>query len=222
MTEALRTNGGPWLSIHARIFIGLVIGCTAGIVMRTLYPPAEDGSPHAYVANVTYAVAEPLGRIFLNLIFMVVVPLVFAALVLGVAGAGDIRHVGRLGLRTLALTVILSAASVAIGIGLTNTLRPGAALDSEDRAQLSRRFETEAQKRVAAARSTKSVRDQLLDIIPRNPLAEMVGAADGSSPGGGMLAVMFFALALGMALLAIGEDAARPVTAFSTGCSRRR
>lgn len=205
------------MSIHARIFIGMLVGCGAGIALRTLYPPGPDGAPSVVVANTIYAVAEPLGRIFLNLIFMVVVPLVFSALVLGVSGAGDIRHVGRLGLRTLWMTVILSAASVAIGITLANTLRPGASLEEQDRAQLAKRFESDAQKRVAAAKSSKSARDQLLEIIPRNPLAEMVGAADGSSPGGGMLAVMFFALALGLALLTIGADASRPVTAFFDG-----
>ncbi|MBL8877650.1 MAG: dicarboxylate/amino acid:cation symporter [Phycisphaerales bacterium] len=205
------------MSVHTRIFIGLLVGCLAGVVMRSLYPPGPDGAASPIVANTVYAIAEPLGRIFLNLIFMVVVPLVFSALVLGVAGAGDIRHVGRLGLRTLLMTVVLSAASVAIGVTLANTLRPGASLDAQDRVQLSKRFETDAQKRVAAAKSAKSARDQLLEIIPRNPLAEMVGAADGSSPGGGMLAVMFFALALGMALLSIGESAARPVTAFFDG-----
>lgn len=217
MTETGAAASHGRFTVHWRIFAGLVVGCVAGIVMRAVFPPGGGGAPHAYVANTLYAVAEPLGRIFLNLIFMIVVPLVFSALVLGVAGAGDIRHVGRLGLRTLVMTVLLSSASVAIGITLANTLRPGAALNEADRVQLAERFQSEAQKRVAAAKGTKSVRDQLLDIIPRNPLAEMVGAADGSSSGGGMLAVMFFALSLGLALLAIGEEAARPVTAFFDG-----
>jgi DAACS family dicarboxylate/amino acid:cation (Na+ or H+) symporter len=131
---------------------------------------------------------------------MVVVPLVFCALVLGVAGMGNPRRLGRVGLRTLMYTVVLSVFSVVLGVGLVNTLRPGAHLSDEQRTQLRAKYESQAVAKVTQAKATKSVRDTLLDIIPRNPLQEMVGATDGTSPGGGMLAVMFFALIFGAAI----------------------
>ena len=131
---------------------------------------------------------------------MVVVPLVFSALVLGVAEIGDVRKLGRMGLRTLLMTLILSGASVAIGLTLANTVRPGDRLPEEQREQLKRAVQPHGDAAVEQAKKAKSLRDMLLDLIPRNPLQEMVGAIDGSSPGGGMLAVMVFALFVGIAI----------------------
>jgi DAACS family dicarboxylate/amino acid:cation (Na+ or H+) symporter len=141
-----------------------------------------------------------VGQIFLRLIFMVVVPLVFSALALGVAGIGDVRRLGRMGLTTLLLTVLLSCTSVAIGLGLANTVRPGTHLPEVKRAELRQKYAARADTTVNQAKQAKPVRDTLLDIIPKNPLQEMVGALDGSSPGGGMLSVMFFALVVGVAI----------------------
>ena len=161
-------------------------------------------------------VAEPIGQIFLRLIFMVVVPLVFSALVLGVAGIGDVRKLGRMGLRTLVFTIVLSSASVAIGLVLANVVRPGARLPEEKRAELRQRFAAQEVSAVQQARQAKSLRDSLLDIIPKNPLQEMVGALDGSSPGGGMLAVMFFALCFGVAIT-LAPERAGPLVGFLEG-----
>jgi DAACS family dicarboxylate/amino acid:cation (Na+ or H+) symporter len=190
----------PGLSLHWQILIGLAVGACAGLAANRLWPPGADGAPNPYLEWVARNLAEPLGQIFLRLIFMVVVPLVFSALSLGVAGIGDLRRLGRLGLRTLGLTVILSSLSVVIGLGLANTLRPGERLPEAKREELKQRFAKEKPKAVEQAKQAKSVRDTLLDIIPRNPLQEMVGALDGSSPGGGMLAVMFFSLVVGVAI----------------------
>jgi DAACS family dicarboxylate/amino acid:cation (Na+ or H+) symporter len=105
-----------------------------------------------------------------------------------------------MGIKTLFFTVILSSASVAIGLTAANLVRPGERMDIAKRSELRERFASQPVAAVEQARRAKSVRDTLLDIIPRNPLQEMVGALDGSSPGGGMLAVMFFALAFGIAV----------------------
>ena len=105
-----------------------------------------------------------------------------------------------MGLKTLGYTLILSACSVAIGVGLANAVKPGTHLSQSQREELRRRYASQADEKIAQAREAKPLRDTLLDLIPRNPLREMVGAVDGSSPGGGMLAVMFFALLFGIAL----------------------
>ncbi|MBI4719125.1 MAG: dicarboxylate/amino acid:cation symporter [Planctomycetes bacterium] len=188
------------LPLHWRILVGLIVGAAAGLLGGSLLPPEADGKANASLLWAARNVAEPLGQIFLRLIFMVVVPLVFCALVLGIAGIGDVRRLGRMGLRTLLLTVGLSATSVAIALLLTNSLRPGARLPEAKRAELRGRYAAEAETPMAQARKSKTTRDALLDIIPRNPLQEMVGALDGSSPGGGMLAVMFFAMVFGVAV----------------------
>lgn len=195
------------LALHWRILIGLMVGIAAGLAAGAAFPPGPDGTPDARLEWFAQNVAYPLGQVFMRLIFMIVLPLLFSALVLGVAELGDLRRLGRIGLWTLLFTVLLSSVSVLIGIGLVNALRPGAHLDDAQRTALRERYESAAQKELASARAVKPLRDTLLDLIPKNPLQEAVGALDGSSPGGGMLAIMFFALAFGIALAAIGPRA---------------
>jgi DAACS family dicarboxylate/amino acid:cation (Na+ or H+) symporter len=73
---------------------------------------------------------HPAGRhLFLRLIFMLVIPLLFSALVVGVAEMGDVRALGRIGWKTLAYTVVVSGIAVLIGLVLVNWLRPGAGID---------------------------------------------------------------------------------------------
>lgn len=196
----METPAPKKLALHWRILMGLAVGAAGGLLARQMWPSADNGEMHATLQWLTKNVADSLGQIFLRLIFMVVVPLVFSALTLGVAGIGDVRKLGRLGLRTLVLTLILSSASVAIGLSAANLVKPGEKLSAEKRTELRDRFASQPVKAVEQAKSAKSVRDSLLDIIPRNPLQEMAGALDGSSPGGGMLAVMFFSLVCGCAI----------------------
>jgi DAACS family dicarboxylate/amino acid:cation (Na+ or H+) symporter len=188
------------LALHWRILIGLVIGAVAGLIARIILPPDAQGEPDPNLKWFSVNVAELVGKVFLNLIFMVVVPLVFSALVLGIAEIGDVRKLGRMGLRTFLMTLVLSGASVAIGLTLANLIRPGDRLPEAQREQLRERYQVDADAAVAKAEQAKTLRDTLLDLIPRNPLQEMVGAIDGSSPGGGMLAVMTFALLVGVAV----------------------
>lgn len=213
MSDERTPKGMP---LHTKIVIGLVIGAVTGLLMNSFFPRGADGNVHPLVENLAKNVAQPLGDIFLRLIFMVVVPLVFSALTLGVAGIGDVRQLGRIGLRTLMMTVLLSSASVAIGLTLANTLRPGDRLTPEKRVELRERFAKKDLKQLQQAESAKSVKDSILDIIPRNPLQEAVGALDGSSPGGGMLAVMFFSLLVGVAM-ALHPERMGPLTGVLEG-----
>ncbi|HZN02138.1 MAG TPA: cation:dicarboxylase symporter family transporter, partial [Candidatus Polarisedimenticolia bacterium] len=105
--------------LHSRILVGMIAGALLGLVADALW----GGAP--WLAGFITWVTEPVGRIFLRLIFMVVIPLVVSALVLGVAEIGDVRRLGRVGLRTLLYTVVLSAVSVLLGVGLANLIRPG-------------------------------------------------------------------------------------------------
>lgn len=203
------------LALHWRILIGLVVGACGGILARALFPPAADGTADARVAWVVYYLAEPAGQIFLRLIFMIVLPLLFCALVLGVAGTGDVRRLGRMGLLTLVFTVLFSTVSVGLGIFLANTIEPGARLPQSQRDLLRDKFAVESTQIAAQAHQTRPMRDALLDIIPRNPFQEIVGALDGSASGG-ILAVMFFGLAFGIALLFANERAG-PVLAVLEG-----
>lgn len=186
------------MPLHTKILIGLVIGIVVGLTanyVSTFSPVLAER-----INFVAKNIADPIGRLFLRLVIMVVVPLVFSALVLGVLELGDVASLGRIGLRTFGYTAILSACSVLIGVGLVNILRPGSSLSEEQRTALRARYEKEAEKATGAAKQAKSIDKVLLDMFPENPVQEMAGAVDGSSKGNGMLAVMVFALIFGIAL----------------------
>jgi DAACS family dicarboxylate/amino acid:cation (Na+ or H+) symporter len=171
---------------------GLVLGATAGIAAHL----GLGDSPA--LATVVDMIAEPIGRVFLRLLFMLVVPLVISALALGIAGVGDVRALGRIGLRTLAYTVAVSSISVLIGVGLVNALRPGEGLAPELRARLAAR--AHAEPIVTPPKATIGV-DFFVNLVPANPVRAM---ADGD-----MLAVMTFALLLGVGLVLTPTPAAR-------------
>ena len=146
-------------------------------------------------------IIAPFGQVFLRIIFMAVIPLIFSALALGVAELGDIRQLGRIGVKTLVFTLVISSISVLIGITLVNTFRPGEGLtDTERQALMSTISVSSTQATVAKAAEAKSIVQTLLDIIPRNPLADAAGAFDENYRGGGILALMFFSLFVGIAL----------------------
>lgn len=206
------------MPIYLKILIGLAVGGVLGVGAHVYFSCPVAGTADARDADangvddrldwVASNVADPLGRVFLRLVLMVVVPLVFSALALAVIELGDMRHLGRVGLRTLLWTVLLSSIAVTIGVLLVNALRPGERLSSEKKEALAAYYSSSAAEKIDQARQAKPLKDILLDIIPENPLQEMVGALDGSSKGNGMLAVMFFALMMGVAIGLVGERAA--------------
>lgn len=197
MTDAADRARGR-MPLHTKILLGLVVGAVAGLLANYLAGRSEAAAEH--VKNIAVNFAEPIGKVFLRLVIMVVVPLVVSALALGVLELGDIRRLGRVGLRTLGFTLILSLSSVFIGITLVNAIRPGTGLSEEQQSKLKERYSKDATGAEDKAAKSKTVKDTLLDLLPENPLQEMVGAIDGSSKGNGMLAVMVFSLILGVAL----------------------
>ncbi|TVQ87326.1 MAG: dicarboxylate/amino acid:cation symporter [Deltaproteobacteria bacterium] len=146
---------------------------------------------------------EWIGRLFLALIQMVVVPLVFLSLVVGVASLGDLRALGRLGSRTLALFAGGTVIALVVGVALTNLIRPGALLRDEDRDRLLRSFSEQASSSMQDAATAPSLVDQLVAIVPTNPIAALAQ--------GEMLPVIFFATALGVAMTFLPTGRAEPV-----------
>lgn len=185
------------IPLHTKILIGLILGASAGLIANAAGSDTDGISD--WLATTIYWV-EPIGKIFLRLMFMVVLPLVFSALSLAVVEIGDVRKLGRMGLRTLGYTAILSGTAVLIGLALVNTIRPGDSLPEGLRERIIAQEEQATEGKVQQAAKAKSVRDTLIDLLPENPLQEMVGALDGSSKGNGMLAVMVFSLIFGIAI----------------------
>ena len=183
------------LSQHTKIFIGLAVGIVCGLICNAVF------SDYPELDWLLKNVIAPFGQIFLRIIFMAVIPLIFSALALGVAELGDVRQLGRIGGKTLAFTIFLTSLSVLIGLTLVNTVQPGVGLDEAGRQSLmSTISSSSAQAAVQRAGEAKSIVQTLLDIIPKNPLADAVGAFDENYRGGGILALMFFSLFVGLAL----------------------
>jgi DAACS family dicarboxylate/amino acid:cation (Na+ or H+) symporter len=204
------------IPLHTKILWGLVLGAVAGLAANwAASRPIASGvaDPRDADANgvddrldwLAVNVADPLGRVFLRLVLMVVVPLVFSALTLGVLELGDVRKLGRVGLRTLVYTMLLSSMAVAIGLTLVNVIRPGDSLPEEKRVSLERQYSEGAQKTKESADRKKSLKDVLLGMIPENPIQEAAGALDGSSKDNGMLSVMVFAVIFGVAMAIVPE-----------------
>src|SRR5690606_6044785 len=136
-----------------------------------------------------------------RLIFMLVIPLLFSALVVGVAEMGDIRSLGRIGWKTLAYTVIVSGIAVMIGLLLVNWLEPGAGVDAGVAQELLASSADRAQAIVAGTANQPRGLDMILEIVPSN----IVGAAANNA----ILGVMFFALMLGIGLVLTDSPASR-------------
>jgi DAACS family dicarboxylate/amino acid:cation (Na+ or H+) symporter len=158
------------------------------------------GGSAALAALITYG-TEPVGAVFLRLLFMLVLPLVVSALALGVAELRDLGQLGRIGWRTLAYTVSVSSVAVALGVGMVNLLRPGEGMAPEVRAQLTSRAASSALDTAAPAAPAASGVDFMVRLVPSNVVRAM---ADGD-----MLAVLVFALALGIGLVLTPTAAAR-------------
>ena len=205
-----RPKGMP---LHTRILIGLLIGVVAGVAANYAV-----GGADARVAWVIANITEPIGALFLRLLLMVVVPLVFSSLVVGVAGIGDVRKLGRVGLKSFAYTLVISAISVVIGLTLANTIRPGKRLSAETRAGLEARYGAEATKSVTAATQGGPGESALMQvvkiIVPSNPVASVAGIIAGEekqTDTPNMLHLMFLALLIGIAATLVPVEVAAPL-----------
>ncbi|HBB87483.1 MAG TPA: dicarboxylate/amino acid:cation symporter [Blastocatellia bacterium] len=201
--------------LHTRILIGLAVGVVAGVAVNYKF-----GGDHPRVVWVIDNITQPIGQLFLRLLLMIVVPLVFSSLVVGVAGIGDIRKLGRVGLKSFAYCLVISAISVLIGLTLANTIKPGTRIDATTKAALEQRYGTDASKQVEAAKKAGTVPSPLMQvvetIVPTNPIAAVAGvpanpsaATSGGTPN--MLHLMFFALIIGIAITLIPISVTAPL-----------
>jgi len=195
----------------------------AGVATYTLFSvpdPKAAGNfvPHPTVEWIISNFTEPVGTLFLRLLLMVVVPLVFSSLVVGVAGVGDIRKLGRVGLKTFAYTIVISAVSVVIGLTLANTIRPGTRVDPATAQGLQARYGEDAKKRQADAKQAESKDSTLMtvvkSIVPANPVAAVAGikaGAEQQTDVPDMLQLLFFAVLLGIAATLVPVEISAPL-----------
>jgi DAACS family dicarboxylate/amino acid:cation (Na+ or H+) symporter len=177
------------------MLLGIGAGAGAGLLCNAF----ASGAPWLtwFIENL----AQPVGQIFLRLLFMLVVPLLFSALVMGVAEL-DLKHLGRLGLRTLGYTVVVSAVAVGIGLLLVNVFQPGAGLAERAR-------ELVGAAPTAAAPGEQSAASLIVAMVPDNPIR--------AAANGDMLGLIVFSLIFGIALSLTRSDGAAAVLGFVQG-----
>lgn len=194
------------MALHTKILLGLLTGVIGGLAVNWTL---GGSNPNVvwFVSNFT----QPVGTIFLNLLLMIVVPLVFASLVVGVAGIGDIRKLGRIGLKSFGYCLVISAISVVIGLTIANTLQPGKRINEDVAVQLKEKFSsagstaTEAQKKAAeAAKADSPLMQAVKTVVPSN----VFNSISGASPN--MLHIMFFALMVGVAITLLPTPVSAP------------
>ena len=194
------------VALHTKILLALVLGAAAGVASN-IY--AGDS---ATLSWVTDNVAQPVGQIFLRLLFMVVVPLVFASVTLGVASLGDLRRIGRVGTKTLLIFLATTAVAVVVGLLLVNLIRPGESLDPAIRTALMAEYSSEAGEKVVLSEENRFGINTLVNIVPRNPVA--------AAANGDMLGLIFFSLIFGIALTLIAKESAAPVMRVLEGVAQ--
>jgi DAACS family dicarboxylate/amino acid:cation (Na+ or H+) symporter len=176
------------LDLQWQMLIGFLIGLVAGLIV---YSTQRDAP---WVEAVTTYVTEPIGQIFLRLLFMLVIPLLFSALVVGISEMGEVRSLKRVGIRTLVYTVLVSAIAVAVSLAVVNIFKPGAGVDRAAAAEMLEQSEGRAGEIVKAGAEQPSGIDAFVNIVPNN-LVEVMGS------NSAIISVMFFALFFGIGLL---------------------
>ena len=184
------------LSLHAKIFIGLASGVIFG------YAANKAG-----LSDEVTTYIKPIGTIFIKLITLIVVPLVFASLLVGTASIGDIKKLGRIGLKTFVYFIATTVIAITIGVLIANIVKPGAGVSEEQFAELQKQnLEVTLEQNTA-----EDIIDILINIIPANPVKSLAE--------GNMLQIIFFALLCGLALTLLPAAKSSPVIKFFDGFS---
>ena len=199
MSESIGGTG-KGMKLHTKILIGLLIGAVLGVAANTMM---GDASP--FVAGVNKYVAGPAGQIWLRMLFMIVIPLVFSSITLGVAGLGDLKRVGRVGGKAIGYFLASTALAATLGLIIVSIVRPGERIPEATRTELMATYANDASSKVEAAATSEFGIQTLVNIVPRNPIKS---AADLD-----MLGIIFFGIIFGAALTMIAAEKAKPMLA---------
>jgi Na+/H+-dicarboxylate symporter len=167
------------MTLWQKILIGMVLGVVAGVILG---PSAE--------------ILKPIGSLFINAIKMLIVPLIFCSLIVGVTSMQDAQKMGRIGLKSVVLYLLTTAVAITIGLTIATIFTPGAGLNMV------------ADSSASMAKEAPPLIQTLLNIIPKNPIKALAS--------GNILQIIFFALGLGIALTLIGEKAKPAIMVFES------
>src|SRR5687767_14335710 len=177
------------IPLQMKMLIGFLIGLAAGLAVNMTNPDAP------WVDAVITYVTGPIGQIFLRLLFMLVIPLLFSALVIGIAEMGELASLRRVGVKIIIYTVVVSSIGVLISLAVVNLIRPGDGVDPAQAAALLESGRAGAQAIIEGGAERPTGVAAFLNIIPSNIFT---AAADND-----ILAIMFFALVFGIGLVLV-------------------
>lgn len=189
------------LELHWKIIIGLVLGLIFGVL-------AAANSWGGFTTNWI----APFGKIFINLLKLIAVPLVLSSLITGVASLSDLKKLSRIGGKTITIYIVTTAISVTIGLVSVNLLKPGDTIPEDMKVKLQETYKSAASGKLEAANQIKERRplQPIVDMVPSNFFSS-------ASNNRNMLQVVFVALIIGIALIQIPKNKARPVLDFMEG-----
>jgi len=190
------------LALHWQILLGMVVGVLVGLLMTQI----EGGK------EIVQDWIKPFGKIFINALKLIAVPLILASLIKGVSDLKDISKLSKMGGRTIGIYVLTTIIAVSIGLLLVNIIKPGNSISDETRQELVQNYSGDAEKYRGEAHKQKESGplQALVDIVPEN----IFGAA---SENKNMLQVIFFALIFGIGLILIPEEKSKTVKEFFDG-----
>ena len=186
----------PWYKkLHWQIILGLVLGLVYGVLAASVG-----------WGDFTADWVAPFGTIFLNLLKLIAVPLILASLVVGVASLRDLKKLSRIGGKTLGLYLVTTTIALTIGLVLVNTLQPGATVTQETRTKLEQTYqdEVEMSRDLASDAKNRGPLQPLVDMVPANFF-------NSASDNGNMLQIVFIAIFVGIGLLLIPKEDAKPL-----------
>ncbi|MGD2151991.1 MAG: cation:dicarboxylase symporter family transporter, partial [Gemmatimonadales bacterium] len=180
------------MKLHTQILLGLILGAVLG-------PLLGDAA----------TAIKPIGDAFINLLVMIVVPLVMASLIVGTASLGDLRKLGRIGIKTVGFYLVATALAVALGLLAAQSLNPGTGLDEDVKARMVEDYAGVTAEQLERVTERPSISDLLVRIIPRNPFQAMAET--------NFLQIIFFAILFGISLTLLAEERRKPVLDFLNG-----
>lgn len=189
------------LALHWKILIGMVLGLVFGFIMKNLE-----------LKGIVVDWVKPFGTVFINLLKMIAVPLIVVSLIVGLSDLKDISKLSKLGLRTVVLYLVTTVTAVSIGLVLANIIQPGNYINEASRNSLLENFAGDAAQKIELADQAKNSGplQPMVEVVPENFFMAMT---DNSS----MLQVILFVILIGIGLILIDEQKAKPVVDFFKG-----
>lgn len=188
------------IALHWKILIGMFLGVIFGFIMNSI-----DGGKDFVTDWI-----KPFGTIFINLLKLIAVPLILASLIKGISDLKDISKIKSMGFRTISIYIFTTLVAVVIGLGIVNTVKPGIGMPADTIDKIKTKYATSSgvsdKLAKASVQKDSGPLQALVDIFPSNIFKSFADAS--------MLQIIFFALFVGICLLLISEEKAKPLTNF--------